>query len=96
VAAPSDEDTVLGLHETLVRTLTLGSIDTTVAARRHADLVIRPADQGAGILEFHQLDRLRTEGRRAARAALRDAPARLFAGALSTEAVAASPSGRAG
>ena len=91
VAPPSDEDTVPGLHETLVRTLTLGSIDTTAAARRHADLVIRPADQGAGILEFHQIDRLRAEGRRAARAALRDAPTRLF----STEAVAARPSGRA-
>jgi predicted acylesterase/phospholipase RssA len=59
-----------GLKETLVRTLTLGSADTAVAARRHADLVIKPADIGAGFLEFHQLDRLRDEGRRAAAAAL--------------------------
>jgi EmrB/QacA subfamily drug resistance transporter len=85
VAPPADDDAEPSLHETLVRTLTLGSIDTTAAARRHADLVIRPVDQGAGILEFHQLDRLRAEGRRAARAALRDAPERLF---VSTEAAA--------
>jgi NTE family protein len=78
VAPLPDRDAVPSLHETLVRTLTLGSIDTTAAARRHADLVIRPVDQGAGILEFHQLDRLRAEGRRAARAALRAAPARLL------------------
>jgi predicted acylesterase/phospholipase RssA len=59
-----------GLKETLMRTLTLGSSDTAAAARRHADLVIKPADIGAGFLEFHQLDRLRDEGRRAAAAAL--------------------------
>jgi EmrB/QacA subfamily drug resistance transporter len=72
------DDAVPSLHETLVRTLTLGSLDTTAAAQRHADLVITPADHGTGILEFHQLDRLRAEGRRAARAALRAAPPRLF------------------
>jgi predicted acylesterase/phospholipase RssA len=78
VTAQPAEDAPLGLHETLVRTLTLGSLDTTAAAQRHADLVITPADQGTGLLEFHQLDRLRAEGRRAARAALAAAPARLF------------------
>jgi NTE family protein len=75
-AAPGDEP--LRLRETLVRTLTLGSADTAAAARRHADLVIKPADIGAGFLEFHQLDRLREEGRRAAAAALETAPAAIL------------------
>jgi NTE family protein len=73
---PGDEP--LRLRETLMRTLTLGSADTAAAARRHSDLVIKPADIGAGFLEFHQLDRLRDEGRRAAAAALEEAPASLF------------------
>jgi NTE family protein len=73
---PGDEP--LRLRETLMRTLTLGSADTAAAARRHADLVIKPADIGAGFLEFHQLDRLRDEGRRAAAAALETAPPELF------------------
>ena len=60
------------------RTLTLGSVDTAEAAQRHADLVITPSDQGAGMLEFHLLDDLRAAGRRAARRALQHAPARLF------------------
>jgi predicted acylesterase/phospholipase RssA len=77
---PGDEQ--LRLRETLVRTLTLGSADTSAAARRHADLVIKPADIGAGFLEFHQLDRLRDEGRRAAAAALEAAPAPVFGASI--------------
>jgi EmrB/QacA subfamily drug resistance transporter len=73
---PGGED--LSLRETLVRTLTLGSADTSAAAQRHADLVIEPGDIGAGFLEFHQLDRLRDEGRRAAIDALSRAPAAVF------------------
>jgi len=73
---PGGED--LSLRETLVRTLTLGSADTSAAAQRHADLVIEPGDIGAGFLEFHQLDRLREEGRRAAVDALSRAPAAVF------------------
>src|SRR5215207_8793691 len=69
---PGDEP--LRLRETLLRTLTLGSSDTAAAAQRHADLLIEPADIGAGFLEFHQLDALREEGRRAAAAALEAAP----------------------
>jgi NTE family protein len=80
--APGDEP--LRLRETLVRTLTLGSSDTAAAARRHADLVIKPADIGAGFLEFHQLDRLRDEGRRAAAAALEASPSALFGGPAAT------------
>ena len=75
---PRPDDAELGLGETLVRTLTLGSVDTAAAAQRYADLVITPRDLGAGMLEFHLLDELRAEGRRAARAALARAPAHLL------------------
>jgi predicted acylesterase/phospholipase RssA len=64
--------------ETLARVLLLGSSKTSEAARRHADLTIRPRNEGVGLLEFHQLDRAREAGREAARAALENAPARLF------------------
>ena len=57
-----------------MRTLTLGSVDTAAAAQRYADLVVAPRDIGAGMLEFHLLDELRAEGRRAARAALARTP----------------------
>jgi predicted acylesterase/phospholipase RssA len=67
----------LTLRETLWRVTTLGSIDTAEAALRHADLVIEPVTDGIGLLEFHQLDAMRAEGRRAARAALAAAPAHL-------------------
>ena len=60
------------LGETLMRVLTLGSADTTAAARRHADLVITPRPEGVGLLEFHQLDAAREAGRAAARAALEE------------------------
>jgi NTE family protein len=67
------------LPETLWRVVTLASVDTAEAARRHADLVIAPQADGVGLLEFHQLDRMRAEGRRAARMALETAPDLLFA-----------------
>ena len=73
---PLDGETALPpLSETLLRGLLLGSADTSEAARRHADLVIAPPDEGVGLLEFHQLDVLRESGRRAAAAALEHAPA---------------------
>ena len=68
-----------GLGETLTRVLLLGSENTTQAARRYADLVIRPRAEGVGLLEFHQLDAAREAGRAAAREALERAPAGLFA-----------------
>jgi NTE family protein len=67
------------LPETLWRVVTLASVDTAEAARRHADLVIAPQADGVGLLEFHQLDRMRAEGRRAARMALETAPDLQFA-----------------
>jgi predicted acylesterase/phospholipase RssA len=71
---------VPGLGETLMRVLLMGSADTADAARRHADLVIRPRPVGVGLLEFHQLDRAREAGRAAARAVLEDPPAILRGG----------------
>jgi NTE family protein len=67
------------LGETLTRVLLLGSENTSAAARRHADLVIKPRAQGVGLLEFGQLDTAREAGRTAARQALEQAPASLVA-----------------
>jgi predicted acylesterase/phospholipase RssA len=68
------------LGETLMRVMLFGSSDTSLAARRHADLIIKPRNDGVGLLEFHQLDRARESGRAAAREALEGAQAALFNG----------------
>jgi NTE family protein len=65
------------LAETLTRVLLLASANTSAAAARYADLTITPRTDGVGLLEFHQLDRAREAGRRAAREALERAPATL-------------------
>jgi len=67
------------LGETLARLLMLGSENTAQAARRHADLVIKPHAEGVGLLEFDRLDAAREAGRAAARQALERAPASLAA-----------------
>lgn len=41
-------------------------------------MVITPQNDGVGMLEFHQLDRMRNAGRRAAREALERAPVALL------------------
>ena len=56
--------------ETISRALVLGSVDTEQAALEHADIVIQPVEPDVGMLEWHQLDRVRERGRRAAREAL--------------------------
>ena len=66
----ADAGALTGFGETLTRALLLGSADVDRLARTHADLVIAPPDDGVGMLEFHQLDRMRLLGRRAAVAAL--------------------------
>jgi NTE family protein len=66
------------LGETLTRVLLLGSANTSEAARRHADIVIKPRAEGVGLLEFHQLDAAREAGRAAAREALETDAAGLF------------------
>jgi EmrB/QacA subfamily drug resistance transporter len=71
---PSDaQPRVPSLGETLMRVLLLGSSNTSEAARRHADMVIKPRAEGVGLLEFHQLDAAREAGRIAARDALEQA-----------------------
>ncbi len=74
-----DERTLPTLTESLTRLVMVGSQDTSESARRHADLLITPANEGIGLLEFHQLDALRESGRRAAAEALEAAPPELLA-----------------
>ncbi len=74
-----DDERPPSLGETLTRVLLLGSANTSDAARRHADVIIKPRAEGVGLLEFHQLDTAREAGRAAAREALEEAPAALFA-----------------
>jgi predicted acylesterase/phospholipase RssA len=62
------------LGETLARVLLIGSTNTSENARRHADWMITPRNDGVGLLEFHQLDQAREAGRAAAREALKDVP----------------------
>jgi predicted acylesterase/phospholipase RssA len=62
------------LQETLVRSITIGSLDSSEAAGGFADLMIAPELDGIGLLAFDQLDRIRETGRRAAAAALAEAP----------------------
>ena len=72
-----DQTRLPGFSEALTRALLLGSVDTAEAARVHASLVITPESEGVGMLEWHQLDRMREAGRRAAAEALERAPADL-------------------
>jgi NTE family protein len=68
------------LTETLVRTLTVGSVDTVASARLHADIVITPQVDGIGLMEWRAIARVRELGRQAAREALAadpDLPRRL-------------------
>jgi predicted acylesterase/phospholipase RssA len=66
------------LSETLHRLIALQSADTAIAARRYAQLVILPERNGVGRLEFHKLDHMRGQGRRAAAHALETAPPEVF------------------
>jgi NTE family protein len=67
------------LGETLLQTLAVGSNDTVTAARRHADVVITPAVDGVGLLDWHQLPQMRQAGRSAVRHLLEHDPAALRA-----------------
>jgi NTE family protein len=67
------------LAETLLQTLAVGSNDTVTAARRHADVVITPAVEGVGLLDWNQLPQMRDVGRTAVRRLLEDDPAALSA-----------------
>ncbi len=67
------------LPETLGRIALLSSANTDDAAQRLADLTIAVRVSGVGLLEFHQIDHAREAGRRAAVAALEQAPSWLTA-----------------
>jgi EmrB/QacA subfamily drug resistance transporter len=58
------------MSETLMRSIMMASTTAVEAAQARADLVISPDARGVGLLEFHQLERMRVAGRTAARAAL--------------------------
>jgi predicted acylesterase/phospholipase RssA len=62
------------LAETMFRTLAVGSRDTVAAARHHADVVITPEVENAGMLDWKQLPRMRAAGRIAVRRMLEAAP----------------------
>jgi NTE family protein len=61
---------VPGLGDTLMRTMMMASGTAADQAMASADLVIRPSGRGVGLLEWHQIDRMRESGREAAMAAL--------------------------
>jgi NTE family protein len=69
-ALTGSEAAIPRLGETIVRTLTVGSSDTVVAARLHADLVITPAVESVGLMDWRALPRVRELGRAATREAL--------------------------
>jgi predicted acylesterase/phospholipase RssA/CRP-like cAMP-binding protein len=69
-ALTGSEAVVPRLSETLVRTLTVGTVDTVAAARLHADLVIAPKVDGIGLTEWRAIGRARELGRQAASQAL--------------------------
>ncbi|HEY2215967.1 MAG TPA: patatin-like phospholipase family protein, partial [Solirubrobacteraceae bacterium] len=62
------------LTDTMARIALLSSANTDEAARKYADMTIRVPLDGVGMLEFHQIDQAREAGRRAAEAALPEAP----------------------
>jgi predicted acylesterase/phospholipase RssA len=70
------------LTDTLARIALLSSANTEESAQRHADMTIRVPVSGIGLLEFHQIDQARDAGRRAALAALEEAPEWLLDGHL--------------
>lgn len=79
-ALTGSEAEIPRLGETIVRTVTVGSTDTVAAARQHADLVITPAVEGVGLMEWDAIAQVRELGRQAARDALAadpDLPGRL-------------------
>ncbi len=51
----------------VMRVPLLGTANTSEAARRHADVLIKPRAEGVGLFEFHQIDAAREAGRDAAR-----------------------------
>jgi NTE family protein len=62
------------LGETIMRSVTAGSIDTVAAARLHSDLVITPQVERVGLMDWKAFSRVVELGRQAAREALEASP----------------------
>jgi NTE family protein len=75
---PGETPRLPTLMNTLANLAFLTTSDTAEQGTLHADLLILPEHESVGALEFHMLDSLRETGRRAALAALDQAPASLF------------------
>ena len=73
------EASIPRLGETIVRSVTVGSIDTVEAARRHADLVITPRSDAVGLMDWKSLPRVTEIGRQAVRDLIAQDPGALEA-----------------
>ena len=69
-ALTNSEEPLPRLGDTIVRSITVASVDTVAAARSHADLVITPAVGEVGMLDWKRIDAVREMGRRATREVL--------------------------
>jgi predicted acylesterase/phospholipase RssA/CRP-like cAMP-binding protein len=69
-SGPSGPPRVPALGDTLMRTMLISSANATLDALKLADVVITPSAAGVGLLEWHQIDRVRMAGRQAAEVAL--------------------------
>ena len=68
------EQAIPRVAETLVRSMTVGTTNSVAAACQQADLVITPAIEGIGLLDWKAIDRMRELGREAVRRALDSDP----------------------
>jgi predicted acylesterase/phospholipase RssA/CRP-like cAMP-binding protein len=64
------EGTLPSFGETITRAIMLGSLDTSEAAQRYADVVVTPDVGDYGLLHWDRIDELVEAGRQAARAEL--------------------------
>jgi NTE family protein len=62
----ADKAPLPGFKDTLIRSITIGSIDNLAIGRRRADVLIEPPTTGTGMLEFAAIDRMVAAGRQAA------------------------------
>ncbi len=72
--AAGSEAEIPRLGETILRTVTVSSIDTVAAARLHSELVITPRVERIGLMDWKALPRAVEVGRQAAREALEANP----------------------
>jgi predicted acylesterase/phospholipase RssA len=77
---PASDEPVgrIGLVDTLARVMVMSNARTHDEGPARSSLYITPNHECVGRLEFHMLDRMREAGRRAALAALEQAPPEIF------------------